>query len=419
MKNIRKVIVAGIWICVAIGLIVIYLNISAKQSTMKVAFYNIPDIVTESLIAWIDDRKIDWEPVILDSTKPLSNYVKTPVAYNLLFTYDGKNLDSIAPFARTANSDVLMLMPIPVRISVQTNGRLTGTPILADHFQLAYNIDILSRQQAIMPTTLSDMETTAQNIIDSQIGVLTTAPIICAGGDDDHLIMFFSSLLETLSGIENWEIASSVLQDSISTAGKNANNQAVFSTFFNLPQVYSVLELLATWQDKGFLPQSWLELSGEDVKNAMRENIPAFAFTPFSFFEQSNASTRLNYAVWYMPSGNNGGTRYLTAPAITAMQFSLVKSPLQSARQAGQNANMANSLIKELLSSFPQTQLSTRTNLVPLNANAQTANTATADTRQLFAMSDGIIPDIARASLTLETQRKEFAQAIRIHLLQM
>jgi len=419
MKKIRNIII-GILFLVAVAILTpIYMSRSAKEDTMLVAFYDLPSDIVIALTEWIDSRSIDWRPVVLDTNEPLDTYIKVPVRYNLLFTYDSKSMDSVATFALSAETSVLMMMPIPVRISVQTKGRLTATPVLADHFQVSCNIDVLTKQGTSQPGAIYLLEEIATKAM-RESTTSTTAPLLCAGNNDDHLIMLFSSLLETMHGIEVWDAAVLVLEES-ATSLKESDliTESAFFDFFALPEVYDTLQLLARWRTQGLLPKIWLSLSTEAIASAMGHKIATFVFAPLSFINTLPESTRRQYAPWYMPSGSVTSGRFLTAPLVTVMQFSLVKSPLQSARQASKKANTANFLVRELATSYAQAQLSTATDLVPVNETAKTPDSTVEETREWFAASNGLIPDIARASLALSEERIWFAQTLRNLLSQM
>ncbi len=419
MKKFLLVIKTVFWVgIVSVGL-VFYMRAGAKYDTMEVAFYGLPDEVVQTLVAWIDERNIDWKPVILDPTIPLDEQIKSPVSQNLLFTYDGKNMDTISPYVRTAKTDNLMVMPIPVRVSVITGGRLTATPILANHFQMSYNSDTLRRYGATMPTNIIELEAISQTVLSQQRTGAFTTPILCAGANDDDLIMFFSAMLETLHGYENFEIAQLVLEQSVQDLKRNEEvSSETFDAFFSLPSVYNTLQYINTWEQRRFLSPSWLSVSREDVVNAMENKSPTFVFTPFTLYNNLSQSAKNTYATWYMPSGNNRETRYLIAPTVVVMEFSYVKSPLQSARRAGLKNELASSLITELVSGLSQAELSAESGLVPLNSTALAPDMPTAETRQIFALSDGLIPDIASASFNEVEQRAEFARILRSVLVQ-
>ncbi len=414
MKNIKLIIKTVIWVSIISVALFFYLQIGATYNTMEVGFYGLPENTVSVITKWLDNRNIDWKPVIFDSSKPLEDQLKAPVQQNLLFTTDGKNMDTIASYVRTAKTNNLMLMPIPIRISVQTGSRLTATPILLDHFQLSYNIEALRNTGYSLPTNFVDFETIAQDLVLGQQGVSSIAPILCAGGNDDDLLMFFTSMIETLHGIDNYEIVQAFLDQLVQEQkGKEIQSTSYFNSFFELPQVEETLEYILLWEQRRFLSSSWLSLSRDDIARAMENETAFFTFMPFSVYETLSQRVKTVYAPWYMPSGGTRDSRYLVAPSVVVMEFSYVKSPFQSARQAGKKNELAASLIEELVSGFVQTELSEESSLVPVNASALIDEMGAGETRQMFSLSDGIIADIGTNTFTRLSDKAIFAQALR------
>ncbi len=420
MKKIKTIILSIFWVSVISIALFFYLRAGAAYNTMEVGFYGIPENVEATLIDWFNQRNIDWKPVIYDDALPLEDQLQIPVRQNLLFTFDSKNMDDISPYVRTAKTNNLLLMPISIRTAVKTGNRLTATPILLDHFQFSYNINMLRNLGLSIPSNFTDLEATAQTILDNRQGTSAIAPILCAGGNDDDLVQFFSSMVETMHGIENYEIAQAFLEQSIDEVKKSDSiDTSFFDAFFALPQVHDTLQYIVTWERRRFLSSSWLSLTRDDIERAMTNNSAIFAFLPFSAYEALEQGAKNAYAPWFMPSGGTRETRYLVAPSIVVMEFSYVKSPLQSARQSGKKNELASSIIAELVSGFVQSGFSEATQLVPVNATAAIAEEGAGETRQLFTLADGIIPDIATATFARQEDKTLFAQALRNEILRI
>ncbi len=420
MKNVKRIIKSALWVGIlSVGLF-FYLKIGATFNTMEVGFYGLSDDVVSVITTWLDNRNIDWKPVVFDASKPLEDQLTVPVKQNLLFTTDSKNMDTIAPYVRTAKTKNLLLMPVSVRTAVQTNSRLTATPILLDHFQLSYNINYLRNSGVAIPTNFIDLEAIADDIVANRQSAGVVAPILCAGGDDESLIQFFSAMIETMHGIESYETIQAFLEQvALDAKGNELLASDAFDSFFDLPQVQETLRYIVNWENKRILSSSWLDISEDDIKRAMENNSAIFTFMPFSDYEELSDSAKNSYAPWFMPSGSTRENRYLVAPSVVVMEFSYVKSPLQSARQSAKKNNLASSIIEEMVSGFIQSQLASDSNLVPVNASAQITEMGAGETRQLFTLADGIIPDIAASSFVRLSDKTQFAQSLRIQLLQI
>ena len=411
MKN-GKVIIRTIITLILITIaITMYILAGAKLNTMKVAFYDLPNNVETLLINWLDERNINWEPVLLDSQIPANKQIQGPVEENLLFIQDGANLDTIAPLARTAKSSNLMTLPVSLRTSVKTKNRLTATPILMDHYQMAYNNEKLAELGAMPPTNLVSLEAICDAYIENGDKGSFSSPLTCAGSSDSDLSKFFSSLIETVTGVDNYTISQSFLTNSIDKDGNI--NTSLLEDFFNLPQVYQTLEYILDLENNRYLSSNWLNITSDNIKNALENSSPLFAFMPFSSFQNSSEKTKEAYEIWYMPSGKNRESRYLIADIVTIMEFSYVKSPLQSARQASVKNELAASLITEFGSSFTQSKISNQAKLCPVNATAQIENRQTAETRELLSLANGVIGDISSSTFTTNEQKSLFANALR------
>ncbi len=417
MKKILLIIKVSFWAIVVIIGLIFYLRAGAQYNTMEVGFYGLSENVESTLIDWLNARNIDWKPVVYDPSIPLEDQLSTPAKQNLLFTTDSKNMDDIAPFVRTAKTDNLLLMPISIRTAIKTGNRLTATPVLLDHFQLSYNVNALRNLSSSIPANFTDFEAVSQNMLNNRQGNTSVAPILCAGGNDDDLVQFFSAMLETMHGVGNYEIAQVYLEQSLQEIRRGDElTTSSFDSFFELGQVYETLRYIAMWKQNGYLSSAWLSLTRDDIERAMTNNSALFAFLPFSAYENLSQTTKNNYAPWYMPSGGIRETRYLVAPSVVVMEFSYVKSPLQSARQSAKKNNLAASIISELVSGFAQAQLSEATNLVPVNATATIQEEGPGETRQLFTLADGIISDIATATFAQQSDKALFAQSLRMKL---
>jgi len=122
----------------------------------------------------------------------------------------------------------LQILPPVIRIAVQTNGRLVGTPILIDPFQVFCSKAALDEHKTTDPVSLAQLERLAQKKPDKR---KKAAPFLCAGKNDEHLIMFFSSLLEACAGSAEWEKAASMLSSCV-PANSAALKPDDFTAFF-------------------------------------------------------------------------------------------------------------------------------------------------------------------------------------------
>ena len=398
-KPVRKTVRIILFASAAVFLMLVYGYFSVKTETIRVAYYGLPPSLVNGLAGWLDGRGVERKDFILDDSKPLRSQIKKTVHYDLLFIYDGANMDSVNTIVRNAETAALQSLPLPVRISVQTDGRLTGTPVLLDTFQLLYSKSALEEMNASPPSTLARFENLGFSAKPASI-------FLCAGKDDDHLIMFFSSLLEAQEGIERFDEALLTLK---------ASKDNDFAAFFTLDAVWNTLERLGLWQKYGLLPRRWLELKADDLTAVVETEKPLVLFAPLSFFRSLEDSQAQKYSLRFMPAASHRTGRYFTAKTLAALQFSVPKSPLQTAAQATDKLVAGRALIRELTAVPSQTKLAASTRLLPSNSKAETDSAAETVLRYISA-ADGIMPDIAQASFTDATRRKAFAEALRKEL---
>ncbi|MGI5173234.1 hypothetical protein H0R92_06500 [Treponema sp. OMZ 840] len=406
MKKLKNIILFICIFALCAVLAAVYRHFSLKTNTIRVAFYGLPQSEVTVLSSWLDDKNVNWVARILDSSKPLNAHISNSSQYDLLFVYDGFNMDSMKSFVRNAETAALQMLPAPIRISIQTQRRLIGTPVLMNPFQLLCSkngLESLDRSEPLSLMQLEDIAVKSITRAEKSGQPVYPAPFLCAGADDDHLIMFFSSLLEAAEGVENLEDAASLL------AAQKDND---FSSFFAAEPIWNILELLAKWQKKGFLPARWLELGREEAADAMKKDAPLIVFAPHAFYRSLDEKAADKYTLWYMPSGKFSHKRFLVSQTVAALQFSVPKAALQSAVQARNKLDSVRALIRETVSAPAQTKLAQHSISVPVNSRAQISFPAETALEYICA-SDGIIPDVAQAALSSDGERKTFAQALR------
>ena len=398
-KNGALLVIAG----VAAALIGVYTYFSLGAGTMRVAFYGLPEPIVRSLSSWLDTQGTEWKAFVLDDTKPLRAHIAKTVQYDLLFTYDGANMDSVEPIVRNAETAVLQTLPFPIRVAVQTDGRLTGTPLLSDPFELLCSKKNFNQLNAApTPFSLARLEALGFEKKSAQERS-SAAPFLCAGKDDTHLLMFFSSLLEAQEGIEAFSEATYLLKE---------NPDGVFSSFFASAAVKRTVERIGLWQKYGLLPHEWLQLNIEDAALSAEKEQPLVVFAPLSFYRSLSEGASRKYTLWFMPSQMSSAKRFLIADTVAALQFSVPKSPFQNAAQATEKLAKGRALIREAASAAAQAALVSSTRLLPVNAEVQTDVPSQSALRYVTA-ADGIMPGIAQAVFVSKDDTGTFAQLLR------
>ena len=403
MKKSKNAAVTIIVIAVLAALSALYAHFSLKTNIVRVAFYDLNKTEVAAICSWLDEKGIGYKAAVFDASKPLSALISGSSQYDMLFICDGANMDSMQPIVRNAETAALQILPLPVRIAVQTDRRLIGTPVLLDPFALLCRKDSFARLNMSEPLSFEQLENAAERRLSlSERGRGTSpAPFMCAGADDNHLIAFFSSVLEAAEGADALEEAVALL-----------DGQNDFSAFFSFESVNAAVERLADWQKRGFLSSKWLELGPRETASAMEASSALIVFAPWSFYGTLNEKIADDYTLWYMPGRAVSPRRAAVVRTIAALQFSVPKSALQSAAQARKKLDSVRALIREAVSSISQTKLAQSAMLVPVNPNAESSLPAALALSYVCA-ADAMVPDAAQAALTTKDRRAAFAQEIR------
>ena len=412
MKKSKNAAVTVIVIAVLAALSALYAHFSLKTNIVRVAFYDLNKTEVAAICSWLDEKGIGYKAAVFDASKPLSALISGSSQYDMLFICDGANMDSMQPIVRNAETAALQILPLPVRIAVQTDRRLIGTPVLLDPFALLCRKDSFARLNMSEPLSFEQLENAAErrlSLSEREKGT-SPAPFVCAGGNDDHLIGFFSSVLEAAEGADALEEAVALLDGQAGNSEKSGQND--FSAFFSFEPVNAAVEHLADWQKRGFLSSKWLELTSRETAAAMEASSALIVFAPWSFYGTLNEKIADDYTLWYMPGRAASSKRTAIVRTVAALQFSVPKSALQSAAQARKKLDSVRALIRESVSSISQTKLAQSAMLVPVNPNAESSLPAALALSYVCA-ADAMVPDAAQAALTTKDRRAAFAQEIR------
>ena len=232
MKKSKNAAVTIIVIAVLAALSALYAHFSLKTNIVRVVFYDLNETEVAAICSWLDEKGIGYKAAVFDASKPLSALISGSSQYDMLFICDGANMDSMQPIVRNAETAALQILPLPVRIAVQTDRRLIGTPVLLDPFALLCRKDSFARVHMSEPLSFEQLENAAERRLSlSERGRGTSpAPFMCAGADDNHLIAFFSSVFEAAESADALEEAVALLDGQAGNSGKSGQND--FSAFF-------------------------------------------------------------------------------------------------------------------------------------------------------------------------------------------
>lgn len=394
--------------CLLILLFLVLFGIQNKKSKiLRIACYDLSSYTVEVLSKAIDNFGFAYNLTILDNTKELDSYIQVPVSYDLLFTLDSKNLESISTQLKNPETETLLKINNPVRISVQYKNRLIGTPLFSDQFQMFYSKELIIAEDHTFPTHFSEIESILSKTTSSSINML------CAGGDDYELLSFFTALIESKFGKNLYD--SSVLELSAIEANTENIDIDSFVSFFQKPEIKTLFETLKEWETKEFLYPFWLSTDVPQMELLIKTKKPRIICANLSSAGVLNIIDSTEYESFFFPYSQSTTSKYLVSNTVVGAIPSVPKSPFETAAQATDKAIKAKKVLEAIASNPSQENISKELHLIPTNNGTPMINTI-AEYKSWIDGSTGVISSIGTASFTHKSSLHFFAEAIRNQL---
>ena len=215
---------------------------------------------------------------------------------------------------------------------------------------------------------------------------------MCAGKNDDELFGFVSNVALCLLGNDGY--------DSLCKTTAEAGEENI------CPDLKTVLDEIRLWQNKGLIVKNWYDSNGQDITDFfVPERNAGTIFMSLSLHRKIQSMYLKYFETLPFPRKDAAFSSGIVAPEISALSIS--------------NADIAETIIRQLLSEEVQAQLSDRTKLAPCTRNAVAHDRQSDDVRYWAASSNkGALVQIGLASFSDPVQRKTFAKTIRSYLRQ-
>jgi hypothetical protein len=406
------------WVILTVAaLIVALFAIIGISSSRKfyVCFYSVPVSVQTSLTKninnYLSNSKSKQVPVIvtLDDGLSLQNAVKKVKKCDLLFTFNGRNLDEIlaGEGERKANQiepDIYSGMTINMMKLAQYDGKNLAVPLLTDHFEIAYSRYWLDKASKAAPETMNDLlayiaacnKYSVQSMKTPKAKILQW-DLFFAASDPDTLLQLTGAYLQAAYGIQSCNALGNAIR-----AGKP------FDAIIKEPldsdghTLATVLDVFKDWESSGLLHAQWTAFTLNDVKQFMKADLAPVAFMPLSVHRTLDSAIIVNYSASFFPVLNVNAPQAFTAPVICGVQ--LKKSPVIP------------SILQNLASQNVQAELSKETGLAPVNTRAAAADREADDVRYWTAATEPPYPGLDRAAFTTPADRKAFAEKIAAYV---
>ena len=356
-------VLAGIILIVASVICVRVVNKRRADRTVRIAFYGLDDNYVDILKSKIPVEedvilKVDILPKDnLDSAALISNY-------DMLFTWRGELTDALHDTAENIPSKILETMPRSFRDK-------KCVPIFLDHYEIAYNQDVLKKTALSVPETFSEFDA----FLKAARGVVFS-PFFCNGSDDRSFIDFIGAIVMANAGLSGYN----KLIDGLRKA-ESLNDVLNLDLDGKGYTLNTIIEMLKKWPKDGYTHPSWYNGNQTDLVFFATDKQLACFFTSLSEHRKIAYNVVRNYESSFVPMNQPPENYGLIAPAVSCMLLS-------------DNSNCKRYL-GEFFTEDAQSELSNMTNLAPVHYTA-TADDIQADDVRFWAAScaGGAVPDL-------------------------
>lgn len=378
--NKKIIIAAAIALIAAISILCIIL---LSRKNCKIAFYKISPGVQTVLEKQIkNDNKLKIKFYKLNENKPLHS--QHPEKYSILFLNNSKPVTSLP--VKPIEEAAIKLLPSKIQYSTLKDGQNIALPVLLDHFEFATYSTYQTNAQLNPPRNFEELENYLEKIKE-----YAQTPLLVIGSDDFELFGFISAMTHSINGAEGY----------LSVCGKLNKAQAALD---DLPyEIIGVLDIIKEWQAKGLIHKNWISASKKDMEFLMQEHhlgsIATFLSThrtlPYTLVKYYNSNI---FPVKY-PSIPFG----VIAPEICAVKLSELHNE--------------DSILKNLITSKAQTELSKNTQLAPVASVAESNDIISDDVRFYSAATMyGPLPPFSDACFLSKERLHIYAEKIRDYL---
>lgn len=407
-RRLRRLVLLAVAVLI-VALFAVIGFFSSKK--IYICYYAVPASVekalTKNIQSYLSDGKSKQKSafVVLDDTLSLQNALKKARNCDLLFTFNGKNLDLVltgasARRARTIDSDIYSGMTINMQKLAQYHGKNLAVPLLTDHFEIAYSKYWLDKTKKSDPETMKDLlayiaacnKYSAQSMKTEKARNLQW-DLFFAAADPDALLQLTGAYMESAYGIE-----------SCRALGNEIGSGKPFAAVVTEPldaeghTLASVLDIFKGWESSAFLHPQWTAFTLNDVKQFMKADLAPVVLMPLSVHRTQDSAIIVNYSASFFPVANVSAPQAFTAPVICGVQFK--KSALLSG------------LLQYLASQGVQSTLSMETGLAPVSSRAVAPDRESDDVRYWTSATESPYPGLDKAAFTTPTDRKAFAEQI-------
>ncbi len=336
---------------------------SRSEKTVRVAFYGLSEEYVKVLKERIPvEEKITLKCDVLSEGNLDLGALKQK--YDMLFTWKGEVTDTLEASSEDIPAKILDTMPSSLK-------NKKCVPILLDHCELAYSIDVVNNSSGSLPSSYSSF-LNYLNTAKSQV----FSPFFCAGADDRIITAFVGSLVEATGGVQAYNALISEFK-----AGTNFNELLEKKLGNSSVTLGSVLETIKAWPKEGLAHPAWFSGQKNDLIYFAHDNHVGVFFTFLHDHREIPYETISKFESFVVPPISSTTEYGIIAPAISCMLLS-------------DNSNCKRYLA-EFFTEEAQAELSNYTKLAPVHSRAQAYDRQADDVRYWAASCPGgALPDL-------------------------
>ena len=371
-----------------------------SRNTLKIAFYDIPDSVKNSLqknIQSIDNKKIKFET--LDKKKSLSK--SAAKNYSIIFAPHSLSLKELAPLS--AHPEAVTYLPQNIQKSTRTLERSTESggveltvsnyalPVLLDHFELAVYKTYRDQLSLKNPQTLKQFSDYLQNVKQN-----ASYPLVVIGSDDKELWGFVSALCQSIYSADEYI----ELCDELYKAQK-INSELPY-------KIRVILDEIKKMQHAELIHPTWTQLTVKDAERLMKEHHIGILATYLSTHRQLPYVLVKYYDATIFPQADVKSNFGVIIPEICAAAFYKNRGTLDERTQ---------NILTHLVTAEMQAELSKETLLGPAASLGESSDSIADDVRFYAAASPaGPLMPMDSSSFTNPSQAHKYADMIRAYV---
>lgn len=356
------------------------------DKTVKIAFYGLSQDLCQAIQQeFLEDEKISAKYDLLAAGNvDLGNITNK---YDMIFAWNGEVTQSLSKSAERIPAKVFENIPISLRNEY-------CIPILLDHFELAFNTDLIEKTQV---NPLESFQSFTDFLQESKKYVFS--PFFTYGIDEKMLLALTGSFVEALGGLESYKNLIDLMKtyenlEDFCNIGLNEDGLCYAD----------VLNMLKVWPKEEIIHPQWTVANRIDLEVFASDNQIACFYTNLSEHRKMKYETVSKFSVAKMPVVNEDVAHCLIAPSVNCVLIS--------------NNSNAKNFLKKLLTVEVQTRLSDKSMLAPVCYRAESYDSLADDVRFWAASCEGgVEPDLFNAVFQRDNNKMDLiANQIRDYL---